>query len=82
MKPSFRKKIDAINGSLEKLLTELAAYSHSQLNTKPAPGKWSAMQTMHHVMTAEQLSIGYVFKKIKYRDNLKKPGMSNALRKM
>ncbi|TAK36745.1 MAG: hypothetical protein EPO28_13055 [Saprospiraceae bacterium] len=82
MKPSFRKKIDAIDGSLEELLTLLAAYSHAQLNTKPAPHAWSVMQVMQHLMVAEQASIAYVYKKIKYRENLKKTGISNTLRKV
>jgi len=55
----FRKKIEILDEQLEKLLTQLTAYSHEQLNTKAAPGSWSVMQTIQHLMVAEKTSIDY-----------------------
>ncbi|HEY8234901.1 MAG TPA: DinB family protein [Vicinamibacteria bacterium] len=34
-----------------------------QLNRPPAPGKWSALQVLHHVVTAEALTLAYIRKK-------------------
>lgn len=46
------------------LLREMKNHPESRLNQKPASGGWSALQTAHHVMLAEERSLQYLHKKL------------------
>ena len=45
-------------------LNSIKDFTHQQLNRPPLPGKWSAAQILSHLITAEQLSLRYMQKKI------------------
>lgn len=53
---------------------------HAALNRPPAPGKWSALQVLQHVVTAEALTLGYVRKKMQAGLALEKAGPASRLR--
>lgn len=78
MKKSTTQQLDKLDRQLESLLSELSSYSEAQLNQKPAPGAWSAMQVMHHMLLAEQLSLAYVQKKLSFNPALKNAGVTGA----
>jgi hypothetical protein len=78
MKKSTAQQLDKLDRQLESLLSELSSYSEAQLNQKPAPGAWSAMQVLHHVLLAEQLSLAYVQKKLSFKPTLKNAGLTGA----
>src|SRR5437868_973838 len=52
-----------LQNELLQLLTELDKQEPSLLEKSPAPGIWSVTQVMHHLNSAELLSIKYVSKK-------------------
>ena len=45
------------------LLDRFGNYAEADLNKRPSDGGWSAMQTIHHLILAEELSFLYVKKK-------------------
>jgi hypothetical protein len=49
---------------VETLLAALARHSDEALNQIPAGGGWSAIQTAHHLLLAEQGALQYVRKKL------------------
>jgi hypothetical protein len=53
---------------------------HAALNRAAAPGKWSALQVLHHVVTAEALTLGYLRKKAQAGAALPKAGPASRLR--
>lgn len=73
-------RLDRLNEQLEKLLSLLSAYTTEQLQEKPTPESWSAIQVIQHVMLAEQLSVGYVRKKMQFPQGLKKSSLENWIR--
>ncbi len=49
---------------IDSLLDDAARYTDEQLNRPEADGGWSAIQTIHHLILAEQMSLRYVQKKL------------------
>lgn len=75
MNPKVESRLKKMDNDLTKLFEELKDYSEKSLNKKPAEGKWSIMQIMHHLILAEGGSAGYVKKKMSFNPKLEKAGM-------
>lgn len=58
------------NQSVIDLLAELESLSEETLNRKTPTGGWSAIQTMHHLILTEELSLAYVQKKLSFNPKL------------
>jgi hypothetical protein len=72
---------DRLQFNLDALLLKTERYSDEILNKKPHPEAWSALQTMHHLMSAECGSL----KNVIYYDkkgNLKPKVYKNYTRKL
>ncbi len=54
------------------LLEEMAPYDDEQLNRSPAPGQWSPMQVLHHLILVEELALKYVQKKLHFQPEMPK----------
>jgi len=80
MKPAILRKDARYDAQVRQLLTTLADYSDEQLNRKPANGGWSAIQVLHHLLLVEDLSLGYVRKKLSFQPKVEKAGLSSYLR--
>ena len=80
MPPSLQHRLDTLDAALDALLDELAAHSAEALDRPPAPGQWSALQVMQHLMRSEELSMRYLQKKLRYQPELRKAGPAAALR--
>ncbi len=76
----YQSTLEKLNRELESLLTHLSSFPSEKLQERPAPGAWSVVEVMQHLMLAERLSVGYVRKKIQYPHGLKKPGLENRIR--
>jgi hypothetical protein len=63
MVPRLERLYDGIEKQRYNLLTPLRSLSNDKLNAHP-PGKWSINQIIAHLITAEDLSILYLNKKI------------------
>lgn len=80
MPPSLQYRLDALDAALDALVDELSGHSIEALQQPPAPGQWSALQVMQHLMRSEELSMQYLRKKLSYQPELQKAGMAAALR--
>ena len=81
MKPSYQIKLARLNASLDDLARQLEKFSQKQLNAKPAPDAWSALQVLQHLTSAESLSMQYLQKKLVLPpDSFEKTGAGTWLR--
>lgn len=79
---SIQDQLDELDHSLHRLLEVMKEYTDAELNRPPAAGKWSPLQTMHHIMLSEKLSHGYLKKKAQAdATSMKKVGLLSALRR-
>jgi uncharacterized damage-inducible protein DinB len=63
MRAPLKTQFDALEKSRLALFDGLKKYSDAQLNKQPAPGKWSVVQIMDHLMMSEGASLAYLKKK-------------------
>lgn len=82
MNPSYAPILAALEEERGGLLSLLQVRTDEELNHKPGPGKWSAIQVMHHLIISEELSLGYVRKKLSFQPDLKKAGFTEGIRRL
>lgn len=80
MHPNLAKKLNELDRLLDDLHSNLKNKPDEILNRKPGPGRWSALQVMHHLLLAEKLSEGYVRKKLSFNTPVPKAGIAGAFR--
>ncbi len=80
MLPAIAQKLDGIDRLVDNLYAELKDVPDDMLNKKPGTGQWSVLQVMHHLIIAEQLSEGYVRKKLSFQPELPKSGLAGVWR--
>jgi hypothetical protein len=78
--PDLARRLARLEASRRRALAVLDGVDHAALNRPPAPGKWSALQVLHHVVTAEALTLGYIRKKMQAGLALEKAGPASRLR--
>ncbi len=64
MHTSLQNLFDEIEIQRKKMLDSVKTFSQEELNKVLHPGNWSAAQILSHLITAEQLSLRYMQKKI------------------
>lgn len=79
MSPSLQKLYIKIENQREQLLQSLRLLSDEKRNAHP-PGKWSINQIIAHLITAENLSIQYLNKKIVGINEAKSSGLVEELK--
>ena len=80
MTASAQRQLDQLDEETKALLDELESCSHPALNTAPEPGAWSAVQTMHHLLLSEALSLAYLRKKLSFDPELQPAGWAEKSR--
>ena len=80
MDPALTRSLARLEASRRRALGAVDGVAHAALNRAPAPGKWSALQVLQHVVTAEALTLGYVRKKMQAGAGLEKAGPASRLR--
>ncbi|NUO00508.1 MAG: DinB family protein [Saprospiraceae bacterium] len=80
MNRRIEHQLNVLDAALEKLEQSLKGYTAEQLNRKPAPNEWSAMQVVNHVLLSESGSLGYLRKKLSNPGAIKKAGFGSAFR--
>jgi len=80
MNQSIEKRFQQIEQQRIFLLTTLREISLEELTYQPAPGKWSLMQILAHLVTAEKMSLAYLQKKILGIDDAADTGWKEDLR--
>jgi hypothetical protein len=78
--PGLARRLARLEASRRRALAVLDGVDHAALNSPPAQGKWSALQLLHHVVTAEALTLGYIRKKMQAGLALEKAGLASRLR--
>lgn len=74
MNTNLQKLFDSLESQRNTLLNEIKLLSPDKLN-KHVPDKWSTGQVLAHIITAEQLSINYLKKKIQGINETKDTGI-------
>jgi uncharacterized damage-inducible protein DinB len=78
------KKISAQFNQLEtkreNLFNDLRKYSDEVINKKPSENAWSVAEVIAHLITAEEMSLKYLSKKIQDTSQAKPEGLKNKWR--
>ena len=80
MDPALARSLAHLEASRRRALEAVDGVPHAALNREPVPGKWSALQVLHHVVTAEALTLGYIRKKMQAGAALETAGPASRLR--
>jgi hypothetical protein len=78
--PALARRLAHLEASRRRALAAVDGVPHAALNRPPASGKWSALQVLHHVVTAEALTLGYIGKKMQAGAALETAGPASRLR--
>lgn len=80
MKAKIVQAYSEYSEQVRTLLTSLEGVDDVILNKKPAPGSWSALQTMHHLRMSETGALAYCQKKMSFETAFEKPDMGSHFR--
>jgi hypothetical protein len=80
MEQRLRQRFDRLEGTRRQVLGHLEGHDHAALNRPRADGGWSALQVLHHVITAEAGTLRYVSKKMQGGTSLPRAGLPSRLR--
>lgn len=64
MNAQLQKQFLQLEEERKNLFNELKNYSDDLINKKPSPEKWSVAEVIAHLITAEEMSLKYLSKKI------------------
>jgi hypothetical protein len=74
------EKFARLEQKRQAMLAQLAQEPEAKTSTPPAPGKWSALQVVAHLIKAESGSMAYIAKKLQYRTRIPPIGWPQNLR--
>lgn len=80
MKNELLRRNERYNRLINNLFSEMEPLGDETLNRQPAGGGWSAIQTMHHLILSEELSLAYVKKKLSFQPELAPAGFDTRWR--
>ena len=81
MSPRFGPRLERLEASRARALALIEPHDATALNHAPAPGRWSALQVLHHVVESEAATLGYIRKKMQAGTSLPRAGLGSALRR-
>ena len=64
MNAQLEKEFTQLETERKNLFSELKNYSDDVINKKPRPEAWSVAEVIIHLITAEEMSLKYLSKKI------------------
>ena len=80
MNTQIEKQFKQLEQERKNLFNELKNYSDEVINKKPAPEKWSVAEVIAHLITAEEMSLKYLSKKIQDTSKEKPEGFKHKYR--
>ena len=80
MNPDLQRRFDCLEATRLRALAMLEPHTAATLNEAPAPGRWSVLQVLHHVIAAETATLGYIRKKTLAGTSLPPAGLTSRLR--
>lgn len=76
----FKIAFDKLERQRLEIVEQIKSLSPEKFNRQPGPGKWSIAQILTHIITAEQLSLAYMKKKIPAIGELDNSGIGESVR--
>ncbi len=80
MHPSLQALFNQLEVRRKATLEPFRSFSPEQLNHRPRPNQWSVAEVLSHLITAEQLSVAYLTKKMQGVDDLPRTGLIEELK--
>ena len=80
MNKSVQKEWEVLEIKTKNLIQNLQSVPEEKLVRQPAPGAWSPLQVVQHLMIAEELSEKYMRKKLSFNKPVPKAGFKGAAR--
>jgi hypothetical protein len=81
MTPRLARFYQRLEASRARALALLDPHGREALNRPPRPGRWSALQVLHHVVESEAATLAYVRKKMQAGSDLPPAGLASRLRR-
>jgi uncharacterized damage-inducible protein DinB len=78
----LQQRFDRLEGARRQVLAHLEGHDRGELNRPRADGGWSALQVLHHVITAEAGTLRYISKKMQGGTSLPRVGVLSRLRRL
>ncbi len=76
------EKLDKLDQELTNFWSALQSYEVTDITKKPAPGVWSPAEVILHLLKSEELTLGYLNKKLSFNPDLPKAGLGAMMRAM
>jgi hypothetical protein len=76
----FKTAFEKLEQQRAEITERIKSVPAEKFNHQPAPGKWSIAQILTHIITAEQLSLAYMKKKMPAIGELADSGISESIR--
>ena len=80
MNHQLEKVFNALETERMKIEKQFSTISDERWNFSPQPGKWSIAQILTHLVTSEQLSLGYMKKKTQGIDQAGESGLWESVK--
>ena len=80
MHTQLEKEFKQLETERKNLFSDLQQHSDELLNKKPNPEAWSVAEVIAHLMTAEEMSLKYLQKKMQDTSKEKQEGFKNKYR--
>jgi len=80
MDADIARRFERLESARTRVLAHLEGREHAVLNQPRPDGGWSALQVLHHVITAEAGTLSYVSKKMLAGTSLPRAGLVSRLR--
>jgi len=69
-----------LEGDRSAIFARIDGLTAEQLCRRPGDGEWSVSQVLGHLILAEELSLGYIRKKMKAPEQLRSPGLVDKMK--
>jgi hypothetical protein len=79
-KSDLLARLDRLNTALDQFLQQLQQHDQAVLDRRPASGRWSAMDVLHHLHLAEGYAHKYIAKKLSFDPDIPAANLSSRLR--
>jgi hypothetical protein len=81
MSADLGRRLARLEQARAQALALLGPRDAAALNRAPGPGRWSALQVLHHVVASEAATLGYIRKKMQAGSGLPPAGPASRLRR-
>ena len=80
MNAQLQSALNKLESDRKALFADLQQYPDELLNKKPSPEAWSVAEVIGHLLTAEEMSLAYLKKKVQDTSSAKPEGLKQKWR--